>query len=265
MVGTPVKIDHESYMLESMPPMWKTKPIASGIIQAIGASYQPIEDTLFDILVNDLNLYTAVGVGLDRIGKILNEDRRGRFDEEYRTALIQKASVRGASGTTRDIKRISKAVTGATTCYVFSKYPACSYIWLNASVNSREAKVIEEAHMAGVRTRVMWCTDQYRVRTRPPSNIARIYAEAGDPFTECGGDYSECGGFISSGVPPENTGNIGFTSLVEGATSYEVVDTKGRMACLASPSTVSVDTGYLIDHDGNYIVDDNGNYIRYVG
>lgn len=254
-------IDHTELATSTMPPLWRDKPNATGLIEAIADSFQPIED-IFKQLKEERDLYTAIGEQLDVLGILLEEPREGRLDPAYRTALLAKASAKGASGTISDIKRISRIITGAEEVRVFNHYPACTYIFINSVVSYEEALAIDEAHMAGVRTRIMWSHELGFISSDGQEVLDFTSVECGEETVEAGADNAECG---IDEVATAFGG--GFTSLppITEPHEYSVIDDQyGFMCAISSDSPAVYDTGYLINEVNDYIIDNTGDNIRYI-
>lgn len=261
--GIPAKLDTVNQIQNTMPYLWKTKPYANGLIVSVGELFQEIED-LFQSILTGRNIYDAVGAQLDMIGALLNEPRDGRLDEAYRTVLLAKVSTIGASGTIRDVSNASKLITDSTFCRVFEQDLLCLYVLVNNPVTLSEANAIEEACIAGARSRVMFTPTEKYVKCSLSTESAVLEVECGEPLFECGSEFSELGGDSGTILDGYGAAYLGFTSLVEGATEYETIDDRGVLCSLSSSSEESLNTGYLIDDANEYILNDAGINIRYI-
>lgn len=257
------QIDVLSSGMSKLLDQWKDSPNFRAFLRSVLLQLKEVETTFYQLL-NERGIYTAIGAQLDILGKLVGEERGGRSDDLYRQAILGRISVNKASGTIDDVKNTAKSLSGAPYALLFEHYPLCSYIFVPAYVTPQAERTIDASHIASARTRVLW-TDE-------PENI--IYSELDESLytdllhtgegeqiivNDNGGIY-ELSVSMHSFITSQNY----FTSLVPGATSYQVVDGKGKMASLVPVQEIDLDTGYIIDQDGNYIVDNFGNYIRYI-
>jgi len=251
--------------LKRMPPMWECKPYASGLIKAVGDAFQATEDLLWQLLT-ERDVHSAIGQQLDDIGDILGESRKGRNDIIYRTVLLVVASLKSASGTRSDIVSIAKVVTGAEIAKVFDHVPNTTYVYVNVPVTSVEAESIEKAHMSHVGTRVIWSFGDEYVKSVPEESQGSGGNQFGDPLTQFGDPNSGFGAANSSELRVFSLDRpLGFTSLVPGATRYEVIeDNFGYLCNISSSEEMELRTGLLINHEGDYVLDQDGNRIRYI-
>lgn len=258
----PKQIDVLTSGMGKLLYQWKDSPNLQALMRALLLQLKDVETTFYQLL-NQRGIYTAFGAQLDVLGKLVGETRNGRDDETFRQAILGGISVNRASGTINDVKYTAKIISNSSFAALFEHYPLATYIFVPAYVSAAGEKAIDDSHMGGVRTRVLW--------TEEPENI--IYPDLDEAsYTELletgdeeqivvndGGIY-ELQVSFSSFTASESY----FTSLVPGATTYQTVDDKGKMASLVPLQEVKAGTGYIIDQDGNYIVDNFGNYIRYV-
>lgn len=73
---------------------------------------QEFEDGAFPI-IEQLDLATATGVGLDRLGTIVNLPRGGRSDDDYRLALRAEIAILNSDGTAYDLITVVSLLVGA--------------------------------------------------------------------------------------------------------------------------------------------------------
>ena len=72
-------------------------------------------ENIFQDLLDDRSVDTAVGVQLDQVGLLVGELRNRRDDEEFRNAIKLKIAVNTSSGTVEDIIRVIKLLFGEET------------------------------------------------------------------------------------------------------------------------------------------------------
>lgn len=242
---------------------WRDSPNLKAFLGSLLLQLEKLQDTFYQLL-NERGIYTAIGDQLDTLGRLVGELREGRGDDLYREAILARISVNAASGTAEDVKQTAKVLSGVNYVYIYEHFPACTYMFVPAFISRQNEIAIDTSHAAGVRTRVLWSEE--------PENVI---------FPGIEGDFAEINLITESGeelivTTPEGeftlvvavtvttVGESYFTSLVPGASSYEVVDDKGKLASLVPLEEVDLTTGYIIDQSGNYIVDNLGNYIRYI-
>ncbi len=87
----------------------KGKEKIERFLSIIAAPFQEIEDAAWQ-LFTQRGIDTAVGVQLDRIGKIIGQPRDGRTDEVYRRFLSARIVVNKSGGTVDEILRVAELV-----------------------------------------------------------------------------------------------------------------------------------------------------------
>lgn len=104
------------------------------LIESGQLSTNDIDKALFEI-GEEIYLFNAVGVQLDVIGEIFDEQRQGRTDVLYRQAIQEKA-VLSYSGEPESIIEIVQAVFGATYVYYRPAYPGKYYLLTDGNIRS---------------------------------------------------------------------------------------------------------------------------------
>ncbi|AUR84728.1 hypothetical protein NVP1063O_061 [Vibrio phage 1.063.O._10N.261.45.C7] len=99
----------------------------------------------------DLNLVT--GIWLDYIGKIVDEDRAGREDEEYRQALQLKTAINTSDGTPTSIQQIIGTYTESDYTRLFEGRNAWGQLVINGTLNvdSTAWQLLQDIKVADVR------------------------------------------------------------------------------------------------------------------
>jgi hypothetical protein len=93
-------------------------------IKAFALSIQELEDTNYQLL-NERNIYTAVGVQLDGLGQILGLARAdGESDEDYRENLKFQIFINEGTGTPEEVIAVLKFLTNANRVRYNEYYPA---------------------------------------------------------------------------------------------------------------------------------------------
>jgi hypothetical protein len=262
-MAEPKQINVIAQGLAKLLYQWRNSPNLTSFLTALLYQLHYVQQTYYQLL-NERGLYTAAGAQLDIIGSIVGEERKGRTDSKYREAILTKISANRGSGTPSDVRAALRLLTNATNIKLFEHFPAATYIYANAYTSKATQAVVQTAHAAGVRTRLMWTEDEANTvfpGVETDSGVSYLIDNDDENIivdTSGGSFYLQ----VESAVT--TFGADHFTSLVPGATSYEVVDNKGKLVSLAPIYEVEAQTGYIIDNNNNYIIDNFGNYIRYV-
>tara|TARA_R100001594_G_scaffold53735_1_gene87293 strand:- start:25537 stop:26208 length:672 start_codon:yes stop_codon:yes gene_type:complete len=118
--------------LAKLLEQFKGKPHIEGILTTYLQQSQDTQTT-YEEMLDERSIHTAIGVQLDMIGALVGEERFGRPDEEYRTAIFVRIAINSSNGTIPDIKQIISTLTGLTNeqIRVVEHYPAGMYIYLD--------------------------------------------------------------------------------------------------------------------------------------
>jgi hypothetical protein len=136
MEGYPISEKDYSENLDLLIAQFKDSENLNGIIEASNNKAQDIETAVFEIRT-EFDLDIAVGAQLDILGSIFNEDRDGRNDSDYRTAIKIKGSNQ-FSGEPESIISIILSSFGATFVVYRPNYDAKYYILTDASITSED-------------------------------------------------------------------------------------------------------------------------------
>jgi hypothetical protein len=111
--------ESKKFLLEQ----YKHSRLLTGLLNSI---LKQIDDlsTCVEDLTNKCNIKHGVGQQLDLIGYFLNEDRKYRSDENYRTALYIKIFINSAHATCDDILTILELVYQPDFIHLKEPYPA---------------------------------------------------------------------------------------------------------------------------------------------
>lgn len=116
-------------------------------LSAFNKQLEEIEE-VFQKLLAERDIDSAVGAQLDVVGAIVNVDRQGRIDPEYRDAIKQQISLR-FSGTPEAIIEIVLALYGGTFVEFRNTYPGKFHITTDATVTSSDLVDITPAGVGG--------------------------------------------------------------------------------------------------------------------
>lgn len=107
-------LQHLKEGLARMLYQFQGKPNFVAILSSYLVQIQEIEDMFYDLLIKR-RLANAEGAQLDGIGSIVRENRRGRDDENYRTAIRARIRILKLNSRIEDvILVVTLAVPGAT-------------------------------------------------------------------------------------------------------------------------------------------------------
>ncbi len=124
------KIDDYDVNLSLFLYQFRNSTKLQGIIKAAHKSANDIETALFEIRDN-FYLDSAIGIQLDILGIVFQEDRLSRDDDEYREALKIKGAL-NYSGEPEAIINIMNTVYGALFADYRPHYPGKFYMFTDA-------------------------------------------------------------------------------------------------------------------------------------
>ena len=147
--------DHIDQAKNRLLSQFKDKPNINGLLSALTRGIQDIENAGYDLYIKRW-VTTATGSTLDRLGAMVNAERNGANDEQYRTNIIGEINTQFSSGSNDDIILTAKNLTGASFVLFVEEYPATFYIECRGVDNTlivdieRIKKIIEKSKPAGV-------------------------------------------------------------------------------------------------------------------
>jgi len=136
------------------------KPKLRALVGALSTRKQEAENA-FWLLLSRMNLETATGDLLTKIGKMVGEARLGRNDDDLRVAVRLRIRVNRSNGRAVDLIAIARlaAVNGTTPHYAES-YPAGWSIEIaNLPGPNAVAKLLGEAKAAGTSGHLVYTPD----------------------------------------------------------------------------------------------------------
>lgn len=110
-MSLPQNIDQVVLGLERLIHQWKDKPNVVGLLTSYLESIQEVED-IYEQLLTERGVDTAVGVQLDILGKIVGEPRNSRTDDDYRPAILLRVAINTSDGTEPKIVEVLTALAG---------------------------------------------------------------------------------------------------------------------------------------------------------
>lgn len=120
-------------------------------IQAIIASFADqtqLEEGMYFDLLDERSIYTAVGTQLDGWGEILDQDRAGRTDDEYRARLFIRIAELTSEGTIADVVQLYFNLMVPTWVEYREQYPAAFTMLAKDPVPIGAASEIRNAVLA---------------------------------------------------------------------------------------------------------------------
>ena len=115
--------NHVEEALANRIEQFKDKVRFGDLLTSYVEEVQSIEDALLEIQ-NETELPDAAGQQLDNIGEIVGEERFGRSDLQYRTALSARIQLNLSEGTREDIINLMLAVSGGVPVQITEFFPA---------------------------------------------------------------------------------------------------------------------------------------------
>lgn len=128
---TITRINQVESGIEKLLYQFKDKTNINSILTTYLEQSQSTQDA-YEEMLDERSVFTAVGVQLDMIGKLVGEERFGRNDDDYRVAIFIKISINSSDGTIPSIRQIIGTLTGLSDDQIrfVEHYPAGVYIYL---------------------------------------------------------------------------------------------------------------------------------------
>lgn len=142
------KTNHVSEAIDNLIAKFKDLPNFQAVITAFVNQVQELEVALND-LITERTLDTAIGEQLDGIGEILGEDRQGRSDVDYRTALRARILLNVGSGTPEEIIEMISFLTDDKDNELTEYFPAAFTIFVEGALTFAEASDANTALQSG--------------------------------------------------------------------------------------------------------------------
>lgn len=125
--------DHVDQAKAVMIEQFKRKPNINTFVEILAGRIQGLEN-MFDDLLTDRLISTAIGDNLDEIGLIVDESRLGKSDDDYRIAILFKIFINISSGQPETIITVIKRITEATQVRLLEFFPAAMYIFTDGTI-----------------------------------------------------------------------------------------------------------------------------------
>ena len=150
---------HVAEAQDNVVEQFRGKTTLAALIESWVQQIQDLETAAFEVLEDTL-LSTAVGVQLDGIGEVLNEERQGKSDADYRVALAAIINVRNSEATCEDLIELVDGATGggATLLVREPVFPAYFEIEVDTPITNGEevAAFVDRARAVAVAGYFQW-------------------------------------------------------------------------------------------------------------
>lgn len=133
----PILEDQVSKGIDRLISILKDKDNILKLLGIVLNQTQELENASY-LFAEQKNIYTATGAWLDYIGSILAEDRQGRLDEDYRTALLLKIQINSNSGTPNEIIETVTSFTLGSNVRLRDFTIAAAVLYTNGTTNSKQ-------------------------------------------------------------------------------------------------------------------------------
>ena len=202
--------DYETTAVSRLTGQFEGSPKLRAIVAAIVSQLATLENVA-DSLMSDRWIDTAIGAQLDGCGYIVGEQRIGRDDNAYRTAIKFRVFVNISKGTPTNLIRGLKFLTNPTDCQYLESYPATALLFTNGFfVDYKIQPVMQDlapAAISIVPVAVSFADRPFRFSKSPPpgelfvNNAAsHLTADGSDIQVTTGGEAA--GGYSLGGCVP---------------------------------------------------------------
>ena len=149
--------------LARLPEQFKNKPRLAALLTAFLTQAQAAEDAAFDLMVNRLLQNSPTGDLLDKLGKIVGQERNGLDDATYLLYVRARIATNRSSGKREELIGIAALIVSNATIYAQDLSPASFLIYPEAGITSGVALTLalflSSAIAAGVNLGVFWSLD----------------------------------------------------------------------------------------------------------
>lgn len=179
------KRDYTSY-IDLLPAQFENATRLQQFLSIFLNESQEFFDELYKLFEAGLDLETATGYQLDILGKLLNEYRDGRTDDEYREAIKFAQFIANSSGTIPELITYLNQITNSTTSRVFEHYPATICMEVDGDAPTQDnIRGADEAALAGVDVHsIIHSPDGVAVRPVSVNSAYDNYDSGSDTFSE---------------------------------------------------------------------------------
>lgn len=181
------KIDHVQEGLSLLPSTWDNTPVIRGVLEAWLTPLNQTEQDALDVR-DGFNVRSAIGYQLDIIGAYFNESRKGRTDNEYRSAILAIIASSNGSGTPDQLMDLFASLTSTSKVDYWEHYPL-SVAMLAADgddVNISDIDNMLVASPAGVEyAALIYDPNKYAWKGNEATSVlANVYANGDNVITD---------------------------------------------------------------------------------
>ncbi len=190
---------HVNEALARLLEQFKGKPRIEALLDLYVDQVQEIEVALYDVITETV-LSTAIGTQLDNLGAVVNAERQGLSDADYRTVIRARIRVNLSSGTAADLIAITALLIPSTaTIELIEYFPAELKIYvagegLQGTDPFIVAAYLGEGRAAGVRLVFEYiendATDSFTMSDEGDYPTLSTATGYGSTLTGDGGEYA---------------------------------------------------------------------------
>ena len=174
------KIDFSSFNKPKHFPQWLCSGDTLKLAEFDDAQLEELDKNIRD-MSGQFDIDNASGAELDRIGKILGEERNGNTDRIYRIYLKLRTMLNTADGTVEDIIKFVKFFFSSETVHLVPNYPAGLRILhdgFNDTVDfNRIIKQIVGAGIAYDTREIFNMTEEFPIDEADEKRVHRVESE----------------------------------------------------------------------------------------
>lgn len=230
-MSSPVTINHEETGLSRLISQWTDKPVMRGLVQSFMQSVQGLEDDLMALL-NERNIYDAIGEQLDVIGLIVGVERLGRTDEEYRNELLKQIAINNSDGSTENVISVMESITGTDSVSLWEHFPASYFLIIHGGYFSGIADTLDAVSSAGVKATLLFDEGDSLVPGELTFETTGFIDDEEEPIEVASGDetFTELWTDPATLVGAGWVDNGGGSYTHSGVASGEIRDSSGLLA-----------------------------------
>jgi hypothetical protein len=157
--------DHTSEALARLLQQYKNKPNIRKLLEVYLDQIQEIE-TMFCQLLEETNVFDAIGAQLDGIGEIVVQPRNGLSDDQYRIRIFVKIGKNVSEGEVNRVGSVFKILTQSAYVHLIVLNDAEIQLQGTETIGTTREEVnfifsnMQEVVAAGVRISYILCADE---------------------------------------------------------------------------------------------------------
>jgi len=157
--------DHTTEALNRLIQQYKNKPNIENFLKVYLEQVQELE-TMFCELLEDTNIFTAIGEQLDGLGEILGQPRNGLSDAVYRIRLFVKIGKNISEGEINRVASVFRILTQSAYVHLIVLNDAEIQLQGTTSIGATRDEInfifrnMQEVVAGGVRISYILCADE---------------------------------------------------------------------------------------------------------